>query len=150
MGTPAAADTFEIRNVLGAYCQAIDAEDYEGARDCYHHDAVDDHGLYRGDTEGLLVFFRRLGRSLAATSHMLGMPWITVLEDRAWAVTPLLHRMRAIRGDEALLQGYRYLDYLERRDGRWRIARRTVVLDWDQALHDDTDLDSLNVERRNR
>lgn len=133
MGEDVESDVFKVVEVLGLYCHAVDRGDFEPARGCYHDDAFDDHGLFKGDAEGLLPFFRRLSRSLAGTAHMIGMPWVTIRDDRAWAVTSLLHRMQSVEG-EALIQGFRYLDYLERRGGHWKIARRTVVLDWDRAL----------------
>ena len=33
----------------------------------------------------------------------------------------------------SIAQGLRYLDQLERRDGRWAIASRVVVLDWERV-----------------
>lgn len=128
------SDVFGVLDVLGAYCHAADRQDFDAARACYHDDAFDDHGLFKGQAEGLVDFFQRLGRSLASTSHLIGSPWVEVRGDRAWAITGLLHRMQPVAPGEAMVQCYRYLDYLERRDGRWKIARRTVVLDWDRAL----------------
>ena len=41
-------------------------------------------------------------------------------------------------GERAIAQGVRYLDRFERRAGRWAIARRTVVLDWEHLLEPGT------------
>lgn len=128
------ADRLAIHELLGRYAHAVDRQDFELARTCYHEDAYDDHGRFKGHREDLIGYFHKLGPKLTATFHMMGLPYIIQRGDRAWVVTYAFYRRTLVGDDEAVAQGLRYLDYLEKRDDEWRIARRTVVLDWENAL----------------
>ena len=134
MADVSVADHLAIHELFGRYSHAVDRQDFELARSCYHEDAYDDHGRYKGDLSGLITFFHELGGTLASTFHMMGIPYVTLRDDRAWVITYALYRRQARGAGEAVMQGLRYLDYLERREDRWGIVRRTVVLDWEQAL----------------
>lgn len=135
-GDPATtADRLAITDVLLAYAHAVDRQDFDLARRCYHSDAVDDHGRYQGGVDGLIEFFRTLGPTLRRTTHLMGPPWIRLQGDTALVETYCLYR-RETHGappEHAVLQGLRYLDRFERRDGRWAVAVRQVVLDWEQS-----------------
>lgn len=120
----------EIQEVLTRYARSVDRQDFALARSCYHDDAFDDHGRYKGDINGLITYFSELGAQLESTYHMMGAPNIQVSGDRAWCETYAFYR-RHIKGSKPVLQGLRYLDYMERRDGQWRVARRLIVLDWE-------------------
>ena len=129
-------DLYSIQEILGRYSHAVDRQDFELARSCYHEDAHDDHGRYKGDLDGLIAFFQKLGGTLTSTYHMMGQPYTVLRDDKAWVVTCAFYRRQSAGAAEAVIQGLRYLDYLERREGRWGIARRTVVLDWEHAVHE--------------
>ncbi|MGW4585887.1 nuclear transport factor 2 family protein [Amycolatopsis thermoflava] len=122
----------EITDVLCRYAHAIDRGDRALARTCYHPDATDDHGRFSGTVDELFAFFELYGASLAGTWHFLGTPTIVVNGDRAEAETYCLYRKDPLEG-EPLFQGLRYHDVFSRREGRWRIARRTVILDWEHT-----------------
>lgn len=127
-------DHLAIHELLGRYCHAVDRQDFDLARSCYHEDAYDDHGRYKGDLDGLIAFFNKLGGTLASTYHMMGLPYVVLRDDKAWVVSYAFYRRQSAGASEAVVQGLRYLDYLERRDGDWGIVRRTVVLDWEHAM----------------
>lgn len=106
-------------------------------RRCYHTDATDDHGLYAGDVDGLIQFLMGIATTLSATSHQLGPPHIEVDGDTAKAETYCLGWYERPGADDSvwsIAQGVRYLDELSRRDGRWAIANRIVVLDWERVF----------------
>jgi NADH:flavin oxidoreductase / NADH oxidase family/SnoaL-like domain len=67
-----AAAGAEITKVLTAYVHGADRSDWDLVRRCYHPDAVDDHGLYPGDVDGLLAFLAELSASLLARATRLG------------------------------------------------------------------------------
>ena len=129
-------DKLAITDVLLTYAHAVDRQDFALARSCYHPDATDDHGRYSGGVDGLIDFFESLGSTLRCTTHQMGPPWIRFADaDTALVETYCLYR-RETHGsppEQAVMQGLRYLDRLERRDGRWAIAARRVVLDWEQS-----------------
>lgn len=127
----------EIADVLARYAHAIDRGDRPLARTCYHVDAIDNHGRVNATVDEVFAFFESYGANLRSTYHFLGAPLIVVGADddagQAMAETYCLYRRELLDPDAAvLMQGLRYVDRLERRDGTWRIAHRTVVLDWEQ------------------
>jgi hypothetical protein len=129
----------EIRDVIARYCRGIDRRQMELVRSCYHPDATDDHGDYRGGIDGFVDY---LGVTLAhwqSTTHFLGNVLVEVgptgTTARAESYALAFHRIAA-RGDKPerdLVGGIRYVDDFERREGVWRIAARVCVLDWSRT-----------------
>lgn len=130
----------EIADVLARYVHAVDRGDWDRLRRCYHPDAYDDHGPYKGDIDGLVRFVTDLADRLTSTTHQLGQQLIEVdlSSGVARAETYCLgwyRRRSATSGaDWSIAQGLRYLDQFERRESRWAIARRTVVMDWEHTF----------------
>jgi hypothetical protein len=127
----------EITDVLTSYVRGADRNDWDLVRHCYHPDATDDHGLYAGNIDGLIGFLSELAARLRSTSHQLGPPRIEVAGDLARVETYCLGWYERPGRDDtisSIAQGLRYLDLFERRDGRWAIACRTVVLDWERVF----------------
>jgi 3-phenylpropionate/cinnamic acid dioxygenase small subunit len=124
----------EITELLYRYCRGIDRLDWDLVRTCYHDDAFDDHGLVRGGVDEFVAFFTEMLTPMIATTHMLGNILITLDGDIAGCESQILAWHRIPADDEnpvrdLTAQG-RYVDRIERRDGEWRIAHRTVVFDW--------------------
>ena len=127
----------EITDVLVRYVRGADRNDWDLVRSCFHPDATDDHGLYSGGVEGLMEFLAALAATLTSTSHQLAPPLIEVDGDFARAETYCLgwyERPARHGATRSIAQGLRYLDRLERRAGRWAIANRVVVLDWEKVF----------------
>jgi hypothetical protein len=123
----------EIHDVLMRYCRAVDRLDEELLRSVYFPDAWDDHGLFSGTRDDLIAWVIPFLRDNFTTSiHAIHNLLIEVNGDAAFS--------------EAYFTGYyytqhngalhtriscgRYIDRFERRNGEWRIAKRTVVNDW--------------------
>jgi hypothetical protein len=124
----------EIRDVLLRYTRGIDRLGLELVRSCYHADAHDDHGAFRGDLEGFLAWVGDVLTYFDSTMHFIGNQLIEVDRDVAHAESYCVayHRRGAKDGEDAydLVTALRYVDRLERRDDRWRIADRVCVFDW--------------------
>jgi len=115
-------------------CRGIDRLDWELVRSCYHDDAYDDHSIFRGSSDGFVAFFKAMLTPMEGTTHSLGHILITVDGDVAGSESYVLgwHRLP---GDDAtppqdFTASGRYVDRLERRNGQWKIAHRTVLFDW--------------------
>ena len=126
-----------IHDVLMRYCRAVDRLDLELLRSCYHEDSWDDHGHYKGDGHAFAEFIvTSLAERAHHTTHAVANVFIEldpVDHDRARAESyALAHLSRtdAQRVEWLDVFSGRYIDIFERRDGRWRIAERTVVHDW--------------------
>lgn len=127
----------EISDVLARYARGVDRGDWDLVRACYHPGARDDHGLYCGGVDGLLTFLQELSHHLVSTTHHLGNQLIELDADGAHVETSCLgwyRRLDRSGAERSVAQGLRYLDRLEKWDGRWAIADRVVVLDWEHAF----------------
>jgi hypothetical protein len=114
----------EVNDVLARYVHAADRGDWELLRSCYHDDAYDDHGEFKGGPDGLVDHVRAVAGLFLFTMHQLGQMLIEVnpTYDAARAETYCLGWYgRQSSGSECLwtiAQGLRYLDEFEKRDGR--------------------------------
>jgi hypothetical protein len=124
----------EIRDVLLRYARGIDRLDLDLVRSCYHDDAHDDHGAFRGDLEGFLAWVGDVLTYFDSTMHFIGNQLIEVdgVVAHAESYCVAYHRRGAHDGEEPydLVTALRYVDRLERRGDRWRIADRVCVFDW--------------------
>jgi hypothetical protein len=127
-----------IRTVLLRYCRGIDRMDRELVRACYHDDAIDEHGSFRGSADEYVEWaFRLLGR-YRSTMHFLGNMLIEPHDsdrDRAAAESYgiAFHRSDDPDPRRNLIIGFRYIDRFERRAGDWRIAKRVCTTEWVQT-----------------
>lgn len=147
------ADRMQIQDCIYRWCRAVDRLDYEGMRASFHPDAVDRHGAFDGDIDGLVDWIRARHAAIPFSMHAVSNMLIEFAgPDRALVETyvrttqryPAEARQaldqlaggRAGSGDGPmdLLTCSRYVDRFERRNGEWKIALRTLVADWKQFV----------------
>ena len=131
------ADDYEIGRVRRLWATARDNGEWELARACFHPGAHVTVSWYAGPVEG---FFARAIEMLAArkpgqaSRHAIGNQRVQASGVRATCETDALIQTR----DH--LDGHwfdyaswsRFYDFLERRDGGWRIARWQTIYDKDR------------------
>ena len=134
-------DREAIRDALACYARAVDRGDWALLRSTYHADAWDDHGDYKGPVDGLVEWLDRRFAGTDNSMHFLGNCLVEFAgSDLALVETYFVsRRLRPPEGDECGRAGPRdamcreawgrYVDRFERRDGQWRVAHRTVVLE---------------------
>jgi hypothetical protein len=116
------------------FCRAVDRADIALWRSCYHPDATDDHGIFKGNGwafgEMLLPLMRE---RYAGSHHFVGNERFFVDGDRAEGELSLFSvKSPKSNPRQPELISARYLDRYERRDGEWRISHRLAVMDpWD-------------------
>jgi len=147
------ADRMQIQDCMYKWCRSVDRLDYDGMRDVFHPGAIDRHGAFDGPVEGLIDWIRNrhaaIPFSMHAISNMLiefAGPDLALVETyvrttqrypaQARKALDQLAGGKAGEGDGAmdLLTCSRYVDRFERREGRWKIAARTLVADWKQFV----------------
>lgn len=128
-------DKDAIRDVTMRYSRGIDRHDDALFASAYHPDGRDDHGTYIGGIEGLIEHCN-VGHEKNWTIHQhyaLNQS-IDLDGDAAHVETYFIVALR--RKDGAIdLFGGRWVDRMERRDGRWAIAERIVVTDWNGEVN---------------
>jgi hypothetical protein len=124
-------DRLAIQDCLSAYCRGTDRLDLNVLLSAYHQDAREDHGPVCGPLEDFLKWaFEDFQEGLISTHHAIHNTTFEFDGDTAhcetyWTCTAF--RSVAPFSRDA---GGRYVDRFEKRDGRWAIAARVVVVDW--------------------
>lgn len=119
----------------------------------YWPDGIDNHGVFNGNAAAFADYIvREIQNWFEVTMHAIMNIHMEVAGDVCVSEAYLFayHKVRADKADEIFGSDYmakfdcagldpnhhhfyfggRYLDRLERRDGEWRIAKRQVVMDW--------------------
>lgn len=132
-------DKTAITELLTGYLRAIDRGDVDHLRACYLPGATEEHGgLYSGPAQGYVdTIAESLRHPRAVATHALTNLLIELDGDRATSEHYVLAMTRA-RADDGVVKdaliASRIIDDLERRDGRWGIARRRLRFDWAHDL----------------
>lgn len=129
---------YEIRRVMARYAHAVDRDDDELLRSCYHPDAVDEHMSYSGQIEGYIQQRHERPKAFRMRHHMLGAPYIQVDGITATVETYCISSHIMARDEEGpervWILWVRYEDRFESRDGDWRIQHRQVRFDGDMVV----------------
>ena len=124
----------EIRELLYTYARGVDRADAAGAKEVYHPDAMDVHwDSFTGNGREFIDHITAAVRTVHSVMHEINNPIIDLQGERAFVESRYTSRVRVdVEGAPAgcwveHLANGRYLDVMERRDGRWRIAHRRLV-----------------------
>ena len=129
-------DREELRELVYAYCSAVDRHDFERLRTLYHPDATDHHGrLFQGPASGFIEALPAILEPMEIVSHNVTNVNLKIAGNRAEGEIGFFafHRIRVPEGAQDMMLGGRYADRYERRAGVWKIAHRTVIADWIQV-----------------
>jgi hypothetical protein len=148
-------DRQKIYHVLTSYCRALDRCDVELMKSVYWEDGYDDHGVFAGNAQKFAEFIiDGIQAWFEVTQHSIMNIHMELDGDVAYTEAYLFayHKVAATRakvGDwfgetylrkfaglvdagvtQDFFYGGRYFDRFEKRGGVWRIAKRTVIMDW--------------------
>lgn len=113
------------------YTRGMDRLDRELARSAYHDDAIDNHGGYVAGVEDFLDWAFNYHAEQVRHQHYVGNHTVDIDGDVAHAET--YYTFVGTDRDERKpieIVGGRYLDRMDRREGRWAIAARVCVEEW--------------------
>ena len=129
-------DEEAIKKVHQRYCRGIDRMDWELIRDCYHPDAIDDHGDFVGGVDAFIAYGQQNLPNFKSTNHCICNQLVEVSGDVAFAEHYAIAYHRLPAGDDGIEKDWiatvRYVDRFERRNGEWRIAHRRTIVDSDR------------------
>lgn len=143
------ADRLAIQDTMHRWCRAIDRLDFSGIRDVFHPEATDNHNFYSGDIDGLIEWIRERHKAITFSMHLVAnqliefaAPNLALSETYIWCIqrypSEAKAALAALTGGQVGAEGVgmdlmacsRYVDRFEKRNGAWRILKRTVVTDW--------------------
>lgn len=114
--------------------RAIDRCDEALLASCFHDDATDDHGLFKGAAKDFIAWVMPTLAGMTRTQHAICNVLIEVSGDEARGES-YFHAHHVLPGqdggpDMEMIAAGRYLDAFDRRGGVWRISHRHAVYDW--------------------
>ena len=123
-------DRDAVRDCVARYCRGMDRFDRELVLSAFHPDALEEHGKFVGNP----VEFVDWAIDQHAKSHLSHQHYMLnhrseIDGDTAHSETYFLFVCMNKQGKAWTMGGGRYLDRLERRDGRWAIAARITMRD---------------------
>lgn len=130
-------DKQQIMELVYRYSRGVDRKDFALLRTLYTDDAMDDHGgLFRGSASDYIDWLEQVMQACEMTAHSVHNHLIGIESPtRAHGEVYVTAYQRMYGGSEGLaelVQGLRYLDLYEKRNGVWQFARRTLINDWTQ------------------
>jgi len=135
MDTTELAARLAIAETLALYCRGIDRCDPEQLAAAFTPDAMIDYGDgAKPIAETIPGLMAGLG-SMRLTQHNISNTVMRIDGATAKAETNCvaLHLLPSPEGEIELVVGGRYLDRLVSQDGRWLIADRLYVMDWNRT-----------------
>ncbi len=128
-----ALDKLAIMELPGLYMRGLDRLDRDLLRAQFWDDAYLDYGIYTGGADGFADFCMDALSSHLANHHIIGQNNVEILGDEAFGEVYFyaFHRVVDDSGEarDVMING-RYLDRYEKRDGIWKFAYRSEVVDW--------------------
>lgn len=127
-------DRQAIVDCIQRCARGVDRGDEALVRSAYHPDALEDHGAYIGDVDGLMAFLHAAHRPFDSYQRYVSNSTVELDGDVAHVESYYSCILRRDTTGRLLANGGRYVDRFERRDGEWRIARRVVVMEWEGTM----------------
>jgi len=130
-------DEHEIARVLMAWGHARDSDDWDALAECFHGDATIHISWISDTAKAFIAGSKAMAANRKPGSHMkhaFAGPLVTVNGDRAFSRCHVTLSARAIIDDLEFdfLSLFRFFDLFEKRDGTWRILKRTAVYEKDR------------------
>jgi SnoaL-like domain len=123
-------DRQEILDCINSYGRGLDRLDAQLIRNAYHPDAIDNHGPFVGGVDAFVPFAIEIEGTFLATHHGITSHNCEITGDQAHTESYVLFFVRMSDGKTLGAGGGRYIDRLERRDGKWAITVRRLLMDW--------------------
>ena len=124
-------DRQAILDCITRYCRGLDRHDRELLESAFHDDAIDNHGA-RVDRKPDFFRLRTGGHKDASIAHLHSITNHTCEIDGNTAHTEsyVLFITRHQDGENIWVGGGRYIDRLKKRDGKWGIVVRRLVIEF--------------------
>jgi hypothetical protein len=134
------ADRHRIRELILGYCRGVDRLDLDLVRAAYHPGGVDHHTGFDGPVEEYVHWLKPTLQRFDGTMHLVANQLVEFDGPRAVSETYGFAVHWGTPADDPKLNftsGFRYVDLLECRGGRWGIVERHAVREW---THSDAQL----------
>lgn len=134
-------DKQAITEVIYKVARATDRCDESLLRSCFHPEATEDHGVFKGTASEFVDWIIPRLYEMKSTMHSICNVLIECKGDHACSESYFIahHTLSDDNRDVYMIAAGRYLDQFERRDDEWRLNHRHVIYDWNRS-EDSTDI----------
>lgn len=137
-------DRQAVHDCVARYCRGVDRFDRELILSAFHSDALDEHGKFVGSPDEFVDWaLGQHGNAHLSHQHLILNHRCELDGDTAHAETYFMFISMNRAGKPVTMGGGRYVDRLEKRDGRWAIAARVCLRDW-SMMEERPDMDDLS------
>ena len=137
MATSTGSDSerWQIYEVVLRYCRGLDRNDKALMRSAYHADGIDHHTGFSGTADEFIEWLTPLWRDYQGSMHFIGNHWAEIVGDEAVVETygMSVHWGKLDEDGKNTTNGFRYVDHMSKRDGRWAISERWATRDWTRS-----------------
>ncbi|RIJ71316.1 nuclear transport factor 2 family protein [Nakamurella silvestris] len=136
VGRTGQTDRFEIHQVVLRYCRGVDRLDLDLVRRAYHPEGIDHHTGFDGGVDEYLDWVRTALQRFSGTMHIIGNHLVDLHGDRAISETygTAVHWTDGSEDPRRnFTSGFRYIDLMAFRSGRWAIDERWAVREWTRS-----------------
>ena len=125
----------DIYELSCRYMRGLDRLDSALLLDQFWEDGWCEYGFHNSDPAGFVEFAISALQGHIANQHMIGNVLIDVEGDEAFGEVyfQAYHKVAAEQGFEDIIIAGRYLDRYARRDGIWKLAYRSEIVDWSRS-----------------
>ena len=124
-------DRAEIHDCMQRYARGIDRQDRALLRSAYHDGAVDDHVGFIGEVDDFIDWALAYHATQTRYQHYILNHTSEIDGEEAHAETYyLFFGTDREPANHITISGGRYVDRLERRDGRWAIVDRVTIVEF--------------------
>ena len=124
-------DRAAVWQCLNRYARGVDRFDRDLILSAYHPDAIDEHGKFvGGPIEFVEWALEQHNRAHLSHQHCLLNHTCELDGDTAYTETYFTLVAMYREGKPCMMNGGRYIDRFEKRNGEWKIAYRICLRDW--------------------
>lgn len=146
----------DIYELSCRYMRGLDRLDGELILDQFWEDGWCEYGFFNAPPKEFVAFAMDALQEHQCNQHMIGQVLVEIAGDEAFGEVYFraYHQLNGENGAEDLVIAGRYLDRYERREGQWKFAYRSEIVDWSHsgpsnAPYFDLAPDCLRGGRRN-
>lgn len=125
----------DITELIYLYMRGLDRWDADLMRSLFHEDAWCEYGFMNSGAHAFIDYCMEALASHAANHHFVGNILIDVEGNEAFGEVYFnaYHKIGGDAGFDDMIVAGRYLDRYERREGVWKFAYRSEVVDWSHS-----------------
>lgn len=122
------ADRLSINDLINGWIHR-DLAQWDELRKLFHPDGVIEITWFEGLFSEFVDASARMGASDLRTKHFIGMPVVSFLGDKALVETNAMIVGENVKLGLGCESHNRFFDWVEKRDGEWKIVKRQSVYD---------------------